>query len=325
MRVSARGLDPGAGSAILRLPMDTTDDTAPPGTEPADDAAVWRADLDALRRRLDDQAMVLRKTQQGVTELAESMGRVVVGQRRRERWMSVNSFVAYFIFTLVLGGAFLMLYRARAGELVRNRDSAVGERDLARARAKVLDDQLAARTSSAARAFEYYQLLQSGKRTDAVTQYPELASAELTATERAVFEQGHKKAREEIIDAGYLTGLDAARAGEHAKAITELRRALAYEEEGPRAAQMRYYLGVALVKTGAAKDARHELELALAGRVEQSGNVDARYYLATALEAIGELDAARTEYDRFASAAPQSSLAVGARRKAMAIARRATN
>jgi len=305
--------------------MDTTDDTAPPGTEPADDAAVWRADLDALRRRLDDQAMVLRKTQQGVTELAESMGRVVVGQRRRERWMSVNSFVAYFIFTLVLGGAFLMLYRARAGELVRNRDSAVGERDLARARAKVLDDQLAARTSSAARAFEYYQLLQSGKRTDAVTQYPELASAELTATERAVFEQGHKKAREEIIDAGYLTGLDAARAGEHAKAITELRRALAYEEEGPRAAQMRYYLGVALVKTGAAKDARHELELALAGRVEQSGNVDARYYLATALEAIGELDAARTEYDRFASAAPQSSLAVGARRKAMAIARRATN
>ena len=299
--------------------MDTTDDAtaADPGADPVA--------LDALRRRLDDQAMVLRKTQQGVTELAESVGRVVTAQRRRERWVSVNSFVAYVLFTLVLGGAFLALYRARAGELVRNRDSAVAERDLARARAKTLDDQLAARTSGAARAFDYYQLLQSGKRTDAVTRYPELASTELTATERAVFEQGHKKAREEIIDAGYLTGLDAARAGEHAKAIGELRRALAYEEEGPRAAQMRYYLGVALVKTGAAKDARHELELALAGRVEQSGAVDARYYLASALETLGELDAARTEYDRFASAAPQSPLAVGARRKAMAIARRATN
>ena len=101
--------------------------------------------------------------------------------------------------------------------------------------------------------------------------------------------------------------------------------AVSYEDEGPRAAQMRYYLGVALVKTGAAKDARHELELALAGRVEQAGAVDARYYLATALEALGELDAARTEYDRFASAAPSSPLAVGARRKAMEIARRATN
>lgn len=297
-----------------------TDDAA--AAAPAD---AWRTDLDALRRRLDDQAMLLRKTQQGVAELAESVGRVVAAQRRRERWLSVNSFVAYCLFAVILGGAFLMLYRARAGELVRNRDGAVAERDLARARAKTLDDQLAARTAGAERAFEYYQLLQSGKRTEAVTRYPELAAAELTPTERAVFEQGHKKAREEIIDAGYLSGLDAARAGEHAKAITELRRALAYEEEGPRAAQMRYYLGIALVKTGAAKDARHELELALAGRVEQSGAVDARYYLATALETLGELDAARTEYDRFASAAPQSPLAVGARRKAMALARRAIN
>lgn len=306
--------------------MDTTDDGPAAGEDlSGPDAAVSRGDLDLLRRRLDDQGTVLRKTQQGVTELAESVGRLVTAQRRRERWMSVNSFVAYLVFTVVLGGGFLMLYRARAGELVRTRDSAVAERDLARARAKTLDDQLTARTSGAARAFDYYQLLQSGKRTEAVTRFAELAAAELTATERAVFEQGHKKAREEIIDAGYLTGLDAARAGEHAKAISELRRALAYEEEGPRAAQMRYYLGVALVRTGAAKDARHELELALAGRVEQGGATDARYYLATALEALGEFGAARTEYDRFASAAPQSPLAVGARRKAMAIARRASN
>lgn len=319
------GLDPGAASAILPLPMDApaSDDALAP--DPGADAAALRSDLDALRRRLDDQATILRKTQQGVAELAESVGRVVAGQRRRERWMSVNSFVAYLLFTVVLGGAFLMLYRARAGELVRNRDAAVADRELARSRAKALDDELSRRTAGAARAFEYYQTLQSNRRTDAVTQYPELAAVELTPTEKAVFEQGHKKAREEIIDAGYLSGLDAARAGEHAKAITELRRALAYEEEGPRAAQMRYYLGIALVKTGAAKDARHELELALAGRVEQAGAVDARYYLATALEALGELDAARTEYDRFASAAPTSPLALGARRKAMEIARRSTN
>ena len=33
---------------------------------------------------------------------------------RRERWLNVNSFGAYLLFTLVLGGAFLTLYRSRA-------------------------------------------------------------------------------------------------------------------------------------------------------------------------------------------------------------------
>ncbi len=280
-----------------------------------------RVDLDGLRRRLDDHAVLLRKVQQGSTELAESVGRLVEGQRRRDRWVSVNSFVAYLLFTAILGGAMLVLYRSRAGQLVRDRDSAIAERDLARTRAKTLDDQLTARSAAAEQAFAYYQLLTTGKRTEAVTRFGELDQAHLTATERAVFEQGHKQARGEIIDAGYLTGLDAARAGDHAKAISELRRALAYEDEGPRAAQMRYFLGVALLKTRAAKDARHELELALAGRVEQAGAADARYYLASAIEAMGDLDQARREYDKFASGAAQHPLAAAARRKAMALAR----
>ncbi|MEZ4401885.1 MAG: hypothetical protein R3B06_17785 [Kofleriaceae bacterium] len=291
-----------------------------PADDPSDDRAV---DLDALRRRLDDHGTTLRKTHKALGELAESVGRLVTEQRRRDRWISVNSFVAYLLFTVILGGAMLVLYRSRSGELVRARDAAVAERDLARGRARTLDEQVAARATADQRAYAFYQLLTSGKRTEAVTRYGELDLTQLSPTERAVFEQGHKQARAEIIDAGYLAGLDAARAGDHGKAIVELRRALAYEQEGPRAAQMRYYLGVALVKSGAAKDGRHELELALAGGVEQGGVSDARYYLAAALEAEGEADQARIEYDKFASASAQHPLAATARKKSMALARAA--
>jgi tetratricopeptide (TPR) repeat protein len=282
-----------------------------------------RAELDALRRRLDDQATLLRKNQQALGELAESVGRLVTGQRRRERWINVNSFVAYLLFTVVLGGAFLTLYRSRARELVHARDAAVGERDEARGRAHRLDEDLARRKAGEATAFEYFQLLDGGKRSEAVARYGDLDLEALTPTERAVFEHGHKQAREALVDAGYLAGLDAARDGDHAAAISELRRALAYEEEGPRAAQMRYYLGVALVKTKDPDKGRRELELALAGRVEQSGAVDARFWLATALEASGDAATARTEYERFASAQPHHPLSVAARRKAMALARKA--
>ncbi|HVV82330.1 MAG TPA: tetratricopeptide repeat protein [Kofleriaceae bacterium] len=288
----------------------------------ATSTADLRTELEVVRRRLDDHGTVQRKTQQALNELAESVGKLVESQRRRERWLNVNSFGAYLLFTLVLGGAFLTLYRSRAKELVRGRDAAVGALDDANRKASDLEAQLAARNQGSERAFAYYKLLQDGKRVEAVSQYGELDPASLTPTERDVFAEGHKKAREELVDAGYLGGLDAARSGDNAKAITELRKALAYEDEGPRAAQMRYYLGVALVKTGEAEKARHELELALAGRVEQTGAVDARYWLASALEAMGELDLARTEYERFASSQPQHPLSVAARRKAMVLARK---
>lgn len=266
----------------------------------------------------------LRKMQLALGGLAETVGRLVTSQRKRERWINANSFVAYVLFTVVLGGAFLTLYNQRARELVQARDVAAAERDQARSRAKALETTLRQREAGTEAAFAYYQLLQGGQRGEAVAGYAELDPATLTPTERAVFEQGHKKAREELIDAGYLAGLDAARDGEHAKAIAELRRALAYEEEGPRAAQMRYYLGVALVKTKEPDKGKRELELALAGRVEQSGAADARFWLATALEAMGDVAAARTEFDRFASAQPNHPLSVTARRKSMALARKAT-
>lgn len=291
----------------------------PEGPEPQ-----FREELETLRRRLDDHGALLRKNQQALGELAESVGRMVTGQRRRERWINVNSFVAYLIFTLVLGGAFLTLYRSRARELVHARDAAVQERDEARTRARVLDETLVRRDAGTRSAFEYFQLLQEGKRAEAVARYGELDREALTPTEKAVFEQGHRQAREALVDAGYLAGLDAAKDGDHGKAIGELRRALAYEEEGPRAAQMRYYLGVALVKTKEPDKGKRELELALAGRVEQTGALDARFWLAAALEAMGDLPAARTEYDRFASAQPTHPLSVAARRKSMALARKAT-
>jgi nucleoside-diphosphate-sugar epimerase len=56
-------------------------------------------EVDALRVRLDDQAAMLRRTHAVVTGLAESLGKVVASQRRRERGINLNSFVAYMLFT----------------------------------------------------------------------------------------------------------------------------------------------------------------------------------------------------------------------------------
>src|SRR6476469_4960596 len=87
----------------------------------ASDADGW-ALLEGLRRRLDEQANQHRKTQTEVRQLADSIGALVSEQRKRSRWLNVNSFVAYVMFTLLCGAAFYFMYQSRARELMGDRD-----------------------------------------------------------------------------------------------------------------------------------------------------------------------------------------------------------
>jgi hypothetical protein len=96
-------------------------------TPPGDPVDALVAELEALRRKVDDNAAMIRRNQLSLSELAESLGKLVQTQRRRERAFTLNSFVAYCLFTVLLGGAFFMLYRTRAGDLVASRDRAESE------------------------------------------------------------------------------------------------------------------------------------------------------------------------------------------------------
>jgi hypothetical protein len=80
---------------------------------------------------------------------------------------------------------------------------------------------------------------------------------------------------------------------------------------------MHYYLGIAYAKTELDKAIGH-FQAALAGDVDQD---DARFQLASALDRSGAFGPARTEYDRFATAHPQSQLAVFAMRRSATLSR----
>src|SRR5262249_30056616 len=143
--------------------------------DPAD-AEGW-ALLDGLRRRLDEQANQNRKTQTQVAQLADSIGRLVEQQRKRSRWVNVNSFVAYVMFTVLCGGAFYFVYSSRARELAADRNRISTERDTAVRRADEAIKKSVARDAADARAWEAYQLLEAGKRDDAAKKLVELQSA----------------------------------------------------------------------------------------------------------------------------------------------------
>jgi tetratricopeptide (TPR) repeat protein len=211
---------------VSAVPRPQTEDPAPETAAPAPADDGW-ALLDGLRRRLDDQAAQTRKTQAQVGQLAESIAALVEAGRRRSRWLNINSFVAYLIFTVLLGGAFYFVFQSRARELVASRDRAVSERDRA------------------------------VSERDAAIKRADEAAAKLAAAQ--------KPADPPAPDVVKIAR-DAAKAGRYAEIVAPLEAALA-KDPGPRAPEMHYLLGVAYAKANALDKAIPHLDAAVAGNV----------------------------------------------------------
>jgi tetratricopeptide (TPR) repeat protein len=265
------------------------------------------------------------RTHNAVATLAASLKEVVARQEKYERGLNLNSFVAYLLFTVLLGGGFFLLYRSRAGQLAAERDEALRKQSEAREQADAARKELGQRDEGAKQAMEFWQLVSDkadAKKAEAIAKWSEMQKEHLTPVEEAVFQQAVARARAEIVDAGFAAGVEAVKGEQWKRAATELKRALTYEEEGPRAAQMRYYYGIALTKQGDYPEAVRQLESALSSGAERTVGADARFYLASALELGKQLDRARGEYLKFADAHSAHPWANLARRKAWEIAQR---
>ncbi|MGH9886799.1 MAG: hypothetical protein ACREBE_14810, partial [bacterium] len=189
--------------------------SAPRSDEPSgpeSDSDGW-ALLESLRRRLDEQGALGRKTQAQVTQLAESIAALVAQQRRRSLWLNVNSFVAYVVFTVLCGAGCYLLYLSRAHELTAARERAVSEREAAVRRADELTVRAAARDAADGKAWEVYQLLEAGKRSEAVVKLDALREQPLSRTERAVLASRALETRATEVDAAIKTAAAALKAG----------------------------------------------------------------------------------------------------------------
>lgn len=257
---------------------------APPSADPApadSDAEGW-ALLDGLRRRLDDLGTQTRKTGTQVGQLAASIAAMVDAQRKRSRWLNINSFVAYVIFTLLCGGAFYFLYQSRTRELVNARNRAAAERDAAAKRADAATAALAAH---------------------------EAANAKMAAAARIA--QSNREQWQPI-----LTAANAAyKLGRYNEVLTTLDQARG--RIGATTADAHYLMGLAAVKAEQFANAVTHLRTAISSEVAQE---DARFQLATALDRAGHKATARLEYDRFVAEHPQSPSAAVAQRRSAALA-----
>ncbi len=296
-------------------PRPQTDDAEP--DEGPGDADGW-ALLDALRRKLDDQGTQTRKTSAQVQQLADSIGALVDQQRKRAKWLNVNSFVAYLMFTLLCCGAFYFVYQSRVHEVVSARDRAAADRDLAVRRADEASAKLAARDVADGKAWDAWQLLETGKRDEATKRINDLKAAPLSRFDHEVLATRAKQAEMMQVEAAFKSASTAAKAGKFAEVVTTLEAALNLAGAAPRAGEIHYQIGMAQLRANEVDKAVVHLEAAAGS---DAADEDARYQLASALDRAGQWGRAHNEYDKFATAHPQNPSAVFAMRRSATLAR----
>ena len=177
--------------------------------------------IEELKSSVEDQTEAIDKTLDAASQVARAMEQLVARQRTKNRFQQLNSFVAYMLFTVLLGGGFYVLYKNRSAALTQARDEALVSAKEARTRARDMQDSQVERKRSARAAAEYYALIREDRHSEVIAGYEALSSLTLSDTEKAVFEDGLADARAQMVEAGYLAGVEAFRRNDFEAATAE--------------------------------------------------------------------------------------------------------
>jgi tetratricopeptide (TPR) repeat protein len=271
--------------------------------------------LEALAERVSEIGQAQDQSDDTVATLASALSDLVGRMRKQDRLISLNSFVAYAIFTVLLGAAFFMLYRGRAGDLELERDQATKQLAVAEERAQHATRELAERDAAEKSAAEIYELLRDHRYKEAIAARDKLESLRLTPAERGLLVDAIDAARGDLAEQALERGREAFGRGELDRAIKEAQAGIEAAPSSESAPALHYLVGSALNKQNRNADALVELDKALAGGVEKAVP-DARYVYANVLDKLDRRDDARAAYRAFAAAHPKNPKAPWARTRA---------
>ncbi len=212
-------------------------------------------ELEEIKREIVESRSLSIKTNNLVNALAADVKSIAKRHQMQERRLFVNGAAAYVV-TIAVVLVFVKLAWDIRLETVRAEGSEALERaDQLEKQFKSLQTREEGTLRARRQASEFYALIQENKRREILERFPEVAKAELTPTERAVFENATERARNELSLIAYQMGLDHARTGRWQEAAQQFRDSLAYKKDGAHAPSASYELSRALVKLGLHRDA----------------------------------------------------------------------
>jgi len=264
-------------------------------------------ELEEIKREIVESRSLSIKTNNLVNALASDVKSIAKRHQMQERRLILNTATAYVVTIAVVLGFVKLAWDFRL-DTVRSETKSAEERTLAlEKQIKALEARDEGAVRARRQANDFYQLVAQNKRREIIETFPEVSRAELTPTERAIFEAAVDRAKAELSLIAYQSGLDHARMGRWQEATQQLRESLAYKADAAHSPSATYELARALIALGMHREAIPMLITLSEASADREVMDDATFLLAQAQLEIQAYNDAKTTLRAFIRRFPKSA------------------
>lgn len=249
-----------------------------------------------LEHELIETRNVTIKTDNSLRNLASDIKTIARRQEAYERRMLINSAAAYLLFAALSFAGLLVFFRASIERAELDHDLAEQRRSELQQQVADLEGEIERRQQSEREAYEFYELLVSGRRDEVVERWPTIQGRLLDRATIELFRREVDAIRHDLADEAWEVGQTHFGAERWEEARDAFTRSVAYVEIAPYTPDLHFMLAEALYQLddyvpavryydlaiGADEMTRNEAVLALFHRAESLQRTDRE---AEALEA----------------------------------------
>ncbi|MCA9643985.1 MAG: tetratricopeptide repeat protein [Polyangiaceae bacterium] len=207
-------------------------------------------ELEELRREVVESRSLTIKTNNLVNALAADLKSMAKRQQQRERGVWLNNATIYVVSVAVLLVVLKIAWDARVEAVTSSANTRLARLEGVEAELEALKSKSTGRGESSKTAGELYELVRANKQKELLEKWPDAQKANLSKTERSIFEDAVSKARSDLSLVAYQEGLDHVRTGRWHEARTALEESLRLDSGAAHSPQAQYNLALALKNLG---------------------------------------------------------------------------
>jgi TolA-binding protein len=186
------------------------------------------------------------KTDNAVRNLAGELKQIATRQDGYERRATVNSVAAYILFAVVAFAGLLLFFRAALSRAELDHQLVDQQRTALETRMADLESELERRRESERAAYEFYELLMSGRGVDVVERWSVVQGRLTDRATIELFRLEVDRLRHQLAREAYELGLQNARNQLWEVARDSFTRSISYVDVAPYSPSLYFHLGEAL-------------------------------------------------------------------------------
>jgi TolA-binding protein len=252
-------------------------------------------DLRELKKEIIEARGLIIKSNNLTNSLSAEVRSIGKRQSNSERLLTINSYVAYIIFTVLIFTAVQLIYNQRKGALeetlqVAKERAVAAEQKLA----KLKQEQSPKGKTKNADLMALYELINDHNRQGAIDAYETLDITLLTPLEGKLLKDTIDRFAADLSMQHYARALELVDKSKYGEAVEEFRTSLRYKDDSGHATGAKIQMANALRLQGKPREAIAVLQRLLEENLDRSLADDAYWYLALSHEEAHQKDEARS-------------------------------